>query len=90
MSRGRRRQFGSIRRRDSGMYQASYPSPDGRRVAIGTFRTKVEAGQRLAEIETQDSPRNVDRPQRVIQNYHGCCKSVAGEQSTQTREHLCQ
>lgn len=54
----RRREFGAIKRRESGRYSASYLGPDGlRRFAGQTFRTKTDAqvwlAQRQAELRTR-------------------------------------
>jgi len=49
-----RRRFGSIRRRESGRYQARYPGPDGRtRTAPDTFARKSEAERYLTLVEGQ-------------------------------------
>lgn len=51
---GKRRQFGRIRKLPSGRYQARYPSPDGQlRPAPHTFRTKTEAGDWLADKQSE-------------------------------------
>ncbi|MGW0501789.1 tyrosine-type recombinase/integrase [Micromonospora sp. NPDC003241] len=48
------RRFGSIRKRESGRYQARYPGPDGRmRSAPQTFARKPEAERYLSLIEVQ-------------------------------------
>jgi len=53
MTTGRRR-FGSIRKRQSGRWQARYPGPDGlNRTAPGTFPRKSDAERYLALIEAQ-------------------------------------
>jgi integrase len=49
-----RRRFGSIRRRESGRYQARYPGPDGRmRSAPDTFARKSDAERFLTLVEGQ-------------------------------------
>ncbi|MFJ4519740.1 tyrosine-type recombinase/integrase [Streptomyces sp. NPDC088810] len=51
---GRRRQFGRVRKLPSGRYQARYVGPDGvLRPAPDTFRTKREADDWLADIQTE-------------------------------------
>ncbi|MEU5939034.1 tyrosine-type recombinase/integrase [Micromonospora sp. NPDC047548] len=48
------RRFGSIRKRESGRYQARYPGPDGKiRSAPETFARKAEAERYLSLIEAQ-------------------------------------
>jgi integrase len=48
-----RRRFGKVRKLPSGRWQASYLGPEGRRRnAPDTFRTKSEAAQWLAAVET--------------------------------------
>ncbi|MFI9640286.1 tyrosine-type recombinase/integrase [Micromonospora sp. NPDC051925] len=48
------RRFGSVRKRESGRYQARYPGPDGRmRSAPQTFARKPEAERYLSLIEVQ-------------------------------------
>lgn len=48
------RRFGSVRRRDSGRWQARYPGPDGRmRSAPQTFATKRDAEQWLTLAESR-------------------------------------
>jgi integrase len=52
--KGRRRQFGSVRRLPSGRYQARYPGPDGIvRPADDTFATKTEAENWLTLKEAE-------------------------------------
>lgn len=52
--RRRRREFGAIRKRASGRYQASYLDPRGmRRVAPNTFATKVDAQVWLSVKESE-------------------------------------
>ena len=48
---GGRRQFGNIRRRKNGKWQATY-EVRGRRHSLGTFRSKGEASAALSAIET--------------------------------------
>jgi integrase len=49
-----RRRFGSIRRRSSGRWQASYIAPDGlRRYAGGTFDRKGDAERWLSVVESE-------------------------------------
>ncbi|MFG2457999.1 tyrosine-type recombinase/integrase [Streptomyces sp. NPDC048523] len=51
---GKRRQFGRVRKLQSGRYQARYVGPDGQlRPAPETFRTKREADDWLADIQTE-------------------------------------
>ncbi len=51
---GKRRRFGSIRKRDSGRYQVRYPGPDGlTRTAPETFARKSDAERYLSLIEAQ-------------------------------------
>lgn len=53
-NRPNHRRFGSVRKRDSGRWQARYRGPDGRlRSAPQTFRTKREAEQWLSLVEAQ-------------------------------------
>jgi integrase len=48
------RRFGSVRRRESGRYQARYPGPDGRmRSAPETFERKADADRYLSLVEAQ-------------------------------------
>ncbi len=48
------RRFGSIRRRESGRYQARYPGPDGQmRSAPETFARKADAQRYLTLVEAQ-------------------------------------
>src|ERR1700683_5816210 len=48
------RRFGSVRKRESGRYQARYPGPDGRlRSAPETFARKADADRYLSLIEAQ-------------------------------------
>jgi integrase len=48
------RRFGSIRKRESGRYQARYPGPDGQlRSAPQTFERKSEAERYLSLVEAQ-------------------------------------
>lgn len=48
------RRFGSIRKRESGRYQARYPGPDGKiRSAPETFARKAEAERFLSLVEAQ-------------------------------------
>jgi integrase len=47
-----RRQFGNIRRRNSGKWQATYKS-NGRRIPLGTFQTKAEASAALSKVESE-------------------------------------
>src|SRR5215210_3394243 len=52
----RRRQFGTVRRLESGRWQARYHSVDGSRFpAPGTFATKADAARWLASVETDQS-----------------------------------
>src|SRR3954452_16229996 len=52
----RRRQVGTVRRLESGRWQARYHAADGSRFpAPGTFATKTEAARWLASIETDQS-----------------------------------
>ena len=49
----RRRQFGTVRKLESGRWQARYHAADGSRFpAPGTFATKAEAARWLASVET--------------------------------------
>ncbi|MGW6850329.1 tyrosine-type recombinase/integrase [Streptomyces virginiae] len=51
---GKRRPFGRVRRLPSGRYQARYLGPDGQvRPAPGTFRTKRDADDWLADQQTE-------------------------------------
>jgi integrase len=51
---GKRRQFGRVRKLPSGRYQARYVTPDGQlRPAPHTFRTKKEADDWLADVQTE-------------------------------------
>ncbi|RSS70287.1 site-specific integrase [Streptomyces sp. WAC06614] len=51
---GKRRQFGRVRKLPSGRYQARYVGPDGQlRPAPHTFRTKREADDWLADVQTE-------------------------------------
>ncbi|MFF7367408.1 tyrosine-type recombinase/integrase [Streptomyces tricolor] len=51
---GKRRQFGRVRKLPSGRYQARYVGPDGvLRPAPDTFRTKREADDWLADVQTE-------------------------------------
>jgi len=52
MSKKGRRDFGSIRKRASGRWQASYPA-HGRRVPLGTFLTKSDANAALAAQQVE-------------------------------------
>ncbi|MFD8738253.1 hypothetical protein ACFV06_25535 [Streptomyces sp. NPDC059618] len=53
-SKGRRRQFGAIRRLKSGRYQARYPGPDGvMPPAPFTFETMADADDWLAEKHSE-------------------------------------
>lgn len=48
----RRRRFGSVRKLDSGRFQASFPGPNGKRQnAPTTFRTQTDAEQWLVKVE---------------------------------------
>jgi integrase len=52
-TRGSRRRFGAVRKLSSGRWQARYRATEsGPLVALGTFGTKTEAAQALAEVET--------------------------------------
>src|SRR3954447_553390 len=49
-----RRRFGSVRKRESGRYQARYPGPDGQlRSAPETFERKADAERYLSLMEAQ-------------------------------------
>jgi len=48
-----RRDFGNIRQRESGAWQASYSSPQGRRVSLGTYRTRGDAAAALAKVHQE-------------------------------------
>jgi integrase len=51
---GKRRRFGSVRKRESGRYQVRYPGPDGLpRTAPETFARKSDADRYLSLIEAQ-------------------------------------
>ncbi|MFF2506189.1 tyrosine-type recombinase/integrase [Streptomyces sp. NPDC058067] len=51
---GKRRQFGRVRKLQSGRYQARYVAPDGQlRPAPDTFRTKKDADEWLADKQTE-------------------------------------
>ena len=54
MMAARKRQFGTIRRRESGRYQARYRGPDGRlRPAPRTFARKSDAARWLSLKEAE-------------------------------------
>lgn len=48
-----RRQFGNVRKRSSGRWQAMYTDPDGRRQSGGMFTSKTDANAALAKIQTE-------------------------------------
>jgi len=51
MGKRARREFGSIRKRASDRWEASYHGPDGRRISLGTFATFSDADFALANVE---------------------------------------
>jgi len=53
MASRRRREFGSIRERGRGKYQAAYTDLDGHRHSLGIFPTRVAANGALSDVETQ-------------------------------------
>ncbi|MFJ8232439.1 tyrosine-type recombinase/integrase [Streptomyces sp. NPDC094448] len=53
-AKGKRRQFGSVRKLPSGRFQARYPGPDGRlRPAPETFLTQTDANRWLVRTEAE-------------------------------------
>ncbi len=61
-----RRSFGTVRQLPSGRWQVRYRGPDGQlRPAAQTYRTKVEAGRALAEIETEMAAGEWQDPRRT-------------------------
>ncbi|WP_306334222.1 site-specific integrase [Streptomyces sp. KL118A] len=70
---GKRRQFGRVRKLPSGRYQARYMGPDGQlRPAPETFRTKRDADDWLADVQTelrQGDWRDPDAAKVPFENY---------------------
>ena len=65
-----RRQFGRVRQLPSGQRQARARMPGGEDRALGTFRTKAEASQAIAALES-DLARGAWVPQRTAQQSLG-------------------
>jgi hypothetical protein len=67
------RRFGSVRKRESGRYQARYPGPDGRmRSAAETFARRSDAERYLSLVEAQivrGEWTDPDRGKRLLQDY---------------------
>lgn len=61
-----RRQFGRVRQLPSGRWQARARLPSGEDRALGSFRTKAEASQAIAVLET-DLSRGAWRPEQAGQ-----------------------
>jgi len=53
VARRSRSDFGSIRQRESGAWQASYSTPQGRRVSLGTYRTRADAAAALSKVHQE-------------------------------------